>query len=135
MASAPGMQKVAEDTANWAQDAALSLAQNMLTANPDINVIWGQADAMAQGAAEAVRLANLGHPVLVVGFDGDVTALPDVASGKLAATMVQQVVGMGELSVTTALDLVNGKTVPPEQLQEAFLATKDNVAEYIAQHP
>jgi len=135
MATAPGFKKVAEDTANWAQDAALSLAQNMLTANSNIDVIWGQADAMAQGAAQAVKLANVGHPVLVVGFDGDTTALPDIKSGKFAATMVQQVVKMGQMSVTSAIDLVNGKKLPATQLQPAFLATKDNVDQYISQHP
>lgn len=136
MTEAPGFHKVAEDTANWAQDAALSLAQNMLTAHPNIDVMWGQADAMAQGAAQAVKLAHLDHSTLVVGFDGDTTALPDVKTGKLAATMVQQVVKMGQLSVQDAIKLAKKEgTLPPTQLLPAFLATKDNVQQYITQHP
>ena len=35
----------------------------------------------------------------------------------------------------SALDAVNGKTLPKEQLQEAVLTTKDNVGPYIEKHP
>ena len=44
----------------------------MLQAHPDISVFFGQADAMALGAAQAVKVANVGHKVWIVGFDGDV---------------------------------------------------------------
>ena len=52
--------------------------------------------------------------------------------------MVQQTQLMGRMAVENALKLINGETVPPEQLLEAFLLTKDQAdkaKEYIATHP
>ena len=135
---APGMKIVAEQTADWSQDKGFAVAQDMIQANRDIDVFWGQADAMALGAAQAVANANLNPKPLVVGFDGDIAGLQAIRDGKIDATMVQQTQLMGRLAVSSALDIIEGKTVPATQLQEAFLLTKEDKAkaeEYIAQHP
>jgi len=132
------MKIVAQQPADWAQDKAFSVAQDMIQANPDIDVFWGQADAMALGAAQAVANANLSPKPMVVGFDGDKAGLQAVRDGKVDATMVQQTQLMGKMAVDSAIDLVNGQSVPAEQLQEAFLLTKNDKAKaekYIAQHP
>lgn len=135
---APGMKVVTQQSADWAQDKAFNVAQDMIQANRDIDVFWGQADAMALGAAQAVANANLSPKPMVVGFDGDKAGLQAVRDGKVDATMVQQTQLMGRLAVDSAIKLVNGETVPEQQLQEAFLLTSDDKAkadEYIAQHP
>jgi hypothetical protein len=52
--------------------------------------------------------------------------------------MVQQTQEMGRLALQSACGLVNGEDVPPEQLQEAFLLTKDDqqkAEEYLTTHP
>ena len=135
---APGMKVVTQQQADWAQDKAFSVAQDMIQANPDIDVFFGQADAMALGAAQAVANANLDPEPMVVGFDGDKAGLQAVRDGKVDATMVQQTQLMGRLAVESAIKLVNGETVPEQQLQEAFLLTSEDKAkadEYISQHP
>ena len=135
---APGMKVVTQQQADWAQDKAFSVAQDMIQANPDIDVFFGQADAMALGAAQAVANANLDPEPLILGFDGDKAGLQAISDGKIDATMVQQTQLMGRLAVDSALEIINGQEVPAEQLQEAFLLTKDDKAkaeEYIAEHP
>jgi ribose transport system substrate-binding protein len=135
---APGIKVVAQQPADWAQDKAFSVAQDMLQANPNINIMWGQADAMALGAAQAVSNANVPQDVLIAGFDGDFAGLEAVRDGTIDATMVQQTQEMGRLAVQSACDVVNGEDVPAEQLQEAFLLTKDDpqkAQEYIDTHP
>ena len=72
---------------------------------------------------------------MVVGFDGDVAGLKAIQKGTLAATMTQKSQFMGRLAVDSALDLIAGKTVPAQQLQDAVLTTKANVAPLLAQHP
>ena len=42
---------------------------------------------------------------------------------------------MGKLALQSAIDLIGGKTLPAEQLQDAALTTKENVDQYIANHP
>jgi ribose transport system substrate-binding protein len=136
LANCPGLKVVAKQASKqWHQDEGFSIAQDMLQRNPNITVFFGRADALALGAAQAVKVANLDHPVVVVGFDGDTAGLLAVQNGTLAATMTQKTQYMGKLALDSALDLIAGKPVPKEQLQPAVLTTKDNVAQYIAQHP
>ena len=97
------MKVVTQQQADWAQDKAFSVAQDMIQANPDIDVFFGQADAMALGAAKAVANANLDPEPMVVGFDGDKAGLQAVRDGKVDATMVQQTQLMGRLAVESAI--------------------------------
>jgi ribose transport system substrate-binding protein len=136
--SAPGMTVVAQQPADWSQDKGFAVAQDMIQAHPDITVFWGQADAMALGAAQAAANANMNPKPMVLGFDGDKAGIQAVHDGKLDATMVQQTQLMGRMAVDSAIDIVNGKQVPAVQLQEAFLLTSDDkakAAEYLANHP
>jgi ribose transport system substrate-binding protein len=119
----------------WMQDEGFAIAQDMLQRHPDITVFFGRADALALGAAQAVKVGNLDHKVVVVGFDGDVAGLKAVRDGILTATMTQQTQGMGRLALQSALDLIAGKTLPKDQLQDAVLTTNENVEPYIAKHP
>ena len=136
LAKFPDLKVVAKQASNaWAQDEGFAIGQDMLQRYPDITVFFGRADALALGAAQAAKVANLSDKIIVVGFDGDVAGLKAVESGTLKATMTQKTQGMGKQALESALDLIEGKTVPKEQLQEAVLTTKENVKPYIEQHP
>lgn len=136
LAACGGLSVVAKQASQeWSQSEGFSIAQDMLQRHPDITVFFGRADGLALGAAQAVKVGNLDHPVMVVGFDGDVAGLKAVQKGTLAATMTQKTQFMGKLAVDSSLDLIAGKSVPAEQLQEAVLTTKANVAPFIAKHP
>jgi ribose transport system substrate-binding protein len=128
--------KIVEKQASkmWAQDEGFSIAQDILQRNPTINVIFGQADALALGAAQAAKVAGKKN-MIVVGFDGDAAALKALKAGKFNATMTQQTQYMGRLALRSAIDLVNGLFVPPTQLMNATLTTKDNVDQFIKVHP
>jgi ribose transport system substrate-binding protein len=131
----PGLQVVAKQPADWDQDKGFAIAQNMLQVHPDVSVFWGQADAMALGAAQAVRVANAGHKVTVAGFDGDYAGLRAVRDGVIDATMTQQTQRMGRMAVQSSQELIAGKKPPKQQLLPAFLTTKANAAKYLASHP
>jgi ribose transport system substrate-binding protein len=136
LANCPGLQVVAKQASNmWMQDEGFSIAQDMLQRHPDITVFFGRADALALGAAQAVKVANVDHKVWVVGFDGDRAGLEAVKNGVLDATMTQQTQRMGRLALQSGLDLIAGKSVPKEQLQPATLTTKGNVEPFIENHP
>ena len=136
LASCTGLDVVAKQASQeWSQAEGFSIAQDMLQRHPGITVFFGRADGLALGAAQAVKVGNLDHPVMVVGFDGDVAGLKAVQKGTLAATMTQKTQFMGKLAVDSALDLIAGKSVPAQQLQEAVLTTKANVAPFLVKHP
>jgi ribose transport system substrate-binding protein len=132
----PGIEVVAEQWSQiWSQDEGFQLTQNMLQAHPDVTIVWGQADALALGAAQAVKVANLPQRIWVAGFDGDTAALEALRDGVFDVTATQQTQHMGRLAVDSAIKLKAGEEVPPQQLLEATLTTKDNVAQFIAEHP
>ena len=132
----PDIEVVAEQWSQiWSQDEGFQMTQNMLQANPDVKIVWGQADALALGAAQAVKVANLPQRIWVAGFDGDTAALTALRDGVFDVTATQQTQYMGRLAVDSAIDLVDGKDVPKEQLLEATLTTTDNVEQFIENHP
>lgn len=135
MTACPGITEAARQASNaWAQDEGFAIGQDMLQRNPNINIIFGRADALALGAAQAAKVAGV-TDALIVGFDGDRAGLEAVKSGTLKATMTQQTQGMGRLALQSALDLIAKKEVPAIQLQPGTLTTVDNVDGFIAEHP
>ncbi|WP_236671137.1 sugar ABC transporter substrate-binding protein [Streptomyces sp. 7-21] len=135
---APGINVIAQQPADWAQDKAYAVAQDMLQAHRDIDIFFGQADAMALGAAQALRGAGGKGDTLIVGFDGDIAGIEAVRRGTIDATMVQQTRRMGRMAVQTALDIIRGKDVPAEQLLPAELLTSDDTEQatrFLEHHP
>lgn len=136
MTNCPGIKEVGREASKmWMKDEGFNIAQNMLQRDPQITIFFGRADALALGAAQAAKSANLGHKIWVVGFDGDLAGLKAVKDGTLDGTMTQRTQFMGKLALTSALDLIKGKKLPAEQLQDAALTTKENVDQYIGNHP
>ncbi|MCB1714047.1 MAG: sugar ABC transporter substrate-binding protein [Candidatus Competibacteraceae bacterium] len=132
----PGITVVAEQWSQiWSQDEGFQITQNMLQAHPNVSIVWGQADALALGAAQAVKVANLPQQIWVAGFDGDTAALTALRDGVFDVTATQQTQYMGRLAVDSAIALANGENVPAEQLLEATLTTADNVEQFIENHP
>jgi ribose transport system substrate-binding protein len=136
LAENPGVEVVGEQYSNiWSQDEGFQLTQNLLQANPDVTMIFAQADALALGAAQAVEVAGLPQEIYVAGFDGDTAALEALRDGAFDVTATQQTQLMGRLAVDSAIALVAGEEVPAEQLQDATLTTAENVEPFIETHP
>ncbi|OWV71714.1 sugar ABC transporter substrate-binding protein [Rhizobium sp. R339] len=132
----PDVKVVAEQYSNiWSQDEGFQIMQNMLQANPDISIVFAQADGLALGAAQAIKVANPSQKIVVGGFDGDTAALEALSKGVFNVTATQQTQKMGRDAVENAAKLVAGEKVPPVQLLDATLTTKENVAGFIANHP
>ncbi|ARO30479.1 MULTISPECIES: sugar ABC transporter substrate-binding protein [unclassified Rhizobium] len=132
----PDVKVVAEQYSNiWSQDEGFQIMQNMLQANPDVSIVFAQADALALGAAQAIKVAKPSQKIVVGGFDGDTAALEALSKGVFDVTATQQTQKMGRDAVENAAKLVAGEKVPPVQLMDATLTTKENVAGFIANHP
>ena len=132
----PGVKIVAEQYSNiWGQDEGFQIMQNMLQAHPDVSIVFAEADALALGAAQAIKVANPSQKIWVGGFDGDTAALEALKNGTFDVTATQQTQLMGRTAVQDAIKLVAGEKLPAEQLLDATLTTKDNVAGFIANHP
>lgn len=123
----PDIEVVGEATANWDETEALRATQGILTANPDLDAVFGESDAMAMGAAKAAQQAGVAEGMYFVGIDGFPTMFQAVADGLTSATMAQQPYYMGELAVRNALELLGGGTIPELQYQDTVLINAETV--------
>lgn len=133
-----GVELVDQQWSNqWSPDEGFSIAQNMLTAHPDITMIFGQADGLAMGAAKAVDVAGLSDKIIIGGYDGDGAALEYLAKceGPFVVTATQSTRRMGVLAVDSAIAVAAGEPVPETQVSEAVLTTCDNAPGFVADHP
>lgn len=111
---------VSKQTANFNRSEGMTVMENMLQANPDIQGVFAHNDEMALGAVEAIA----GKDIVVVGFDATDDAQTAVAEGRMAATVAQKPDLMGATAVETAQKLATGETVEKEIPVEVELITQ-----------
>lgn len=126
LANYPDIKVVAEQTANWDETEAFKATQNILTANPDLDAVFAESDAMSLGAAKAAREAGR-TDLISVGIDGFPTMFDGIKDGLTQATMAQIPYKMGQMGVENAIKVLNGETVPELQYQDTVLVTAENV--------
>jgi len=118
-----GMKVVAQQPANFDRAQGLSVSENLLQGNSDVQAIFAQNDEMALGAVQA--LAGKNKKVLVVGFDGTPDGKKAVQDGQMAATVAQQPEEIGRLGVETAKKLVDKQSVDKSIAVPLKLLTKE----------
>ncbi|MBD8025148.1 ribose ABC transporter substrate-binding protein RbsB [Ureibacillus sp. Re31] len=96
-------------TANFDRGEGLTVMENMLQANPEIEAVFAQNDEMALGALEAIEAA--GKNIVVIGFDATDDALAKIKEGKLAASVAQKPEEIGKAAIETAVAYLNGEKV------------------------
>ena len=106
----PGMKLVAKQPANFDRAQGLTVMENILQANKDIQGVFAQNDEMALGAQRAIEEAGLKN-VVIVGFDATADGVAAVKAGKLGATVQQKPELIGKTGVDTAQRLIEGKPV------------------------
>ena len=128
LADYPGVEIVATQTANYQRSEGLTVAQNILQANPELDAFLPMNDEMALGAVEAIRSANV--DVLAIGIDGGADAIAAVKEGTLVATVAQQSKLMGKLAIEQAKLLAEGQQIEAQQPVDVLVINADNVADY-----
>ncbi|WP_397428376.1 ribose ABC transporter substrate-binding protein RbsB [Priestia flexa] len=114
---------VAKQSADFDRTKGLTVMENVLQGNPDIQAVFAHNDEMALGAIEAIT--SSGKDIAVIGFDGNEDALKAVESGALTATVAQQPELIGELAVKAAKDVLQGKKVEEKISAPLKLVTKE----------
>lgn len=131
----PGINVVAEQTANWEVEQGYNVFQNMLQANPDLDLVFASNDNMGLGAFRAIKEA--GKDVTVIGYDAIPAALNAIKAGEFAGTIAQFPAEMGEMGVQAVLKLVNGESIPEYNQTGSkliFAANVDWFVEYLEQY-
>ncbi|WP_028473139.1 sugar ABC transporter substrate-binding protein [Nocardioides alkalitolerans] len=118
---------VARQPGDWTAEGAQSACQNMISANPDLDIVYAQSDDMAVGCAQAVQAA--GADAVVVGIGGSQLGIDGVRSGDILGTVCFKPRDLGELAMQTIYDHLTGA----EEREAEFVSyetpaiTADNV--------
>ncbi len=124
------LEVVAKQTANFDRAQGMSVMENMLQANGNIQGIFAANDEMALGAVEAI--AGAGKDIVVVGFDATDDAIEAIKAGRMDATIAQQPALIGKTAVENAAKLISGQTIPTSIPVEVTLVNIKNVETYAA---
>ncbi|MFC4599490.1 substrate-binding domain-containing protein [Cohnella hongkongensis] len=128
----PDMKLIAEQTAEWNRDKALTLMQNWLQAHDgQIQGVFAQNDEMGMGALKALEDAGVKQDIVLVSVDAIADALQAVKDGRLDATVFQNAAAQGGGAVETALKIIRNEPYEKEVFVPFELVTQDNVDQYL----
>ena len=111
-------------------DGATKTMEDLLNAYPDqIDIVLCHNDDTAIGAMNACKSAGI---VIIVGFDGNASAVDLILAGEMIkATVAQQPYEMGYQAVEAALAAINGETVEEVINAPVTVVTAENGQEYL----
>jgi ribose transport system substrate-binding protein len=112
------------------QDTALSAAENLMTANPDMTAIYATGEPALLGAVAAVESQGRQGDVKVFGWDLTPSAIAGIDSGYVVAVIQQDPAGMGAAAVEALVTITNGGTVERNISVPVTIVTKENVDEF-----
>ena len=113
---------VSSQAADFDRQKGLSVMENIIQGNKDIQVVFAHNDEMALGAAKAIKSSNIN--AMVIGFDGGDDALDAIEKGEMKATVAQQPDLIGALGVQLAEKIYNGESVDKEIAADLKVVSK-----------
>ncbi|MEL6269708.1 MAG: sugar ABC transporter substrate-binding protein [Chloroflexota bacterium] len=123
----------------YVEDTGFEAATDMLTANPDIDVIASVGDQMILGAELAVQDAGLEGEVALIGQGGNIDAYEAVVEGRWFATIANIPYTNGRIAGQMALQALDGSLIvtsvnmydqsPPYPASGAII-TAENAADF-----
>ncbi|MBU6348632.1 MAG: substrate-binding domain-containing protein [Chloroflexi bacterium] len=107
---AGNIEVVCQQTGNFNRDGGLTVTENCLASNPDVQAIVAANDDMALGAIEAAKAAGVAIPI--IGFDALPEALLAVRDGALYGSVEQFPGGQSRTALQTIVNFIVAGTAP-----------------------
>ena len=127
---------VAVNNADWLREKAITVAEEMLQTNDEIDLFLALNDPMAEGAYIAAKNAGKEGDILFVGFDGLPTpdgGIRSVMDGRLSMTQVYPTGGTEGIESAYQL-LVEGKELDKTLTLTSEIVVPDNAEELLAKY-
>lgn len=112
------------------QDIALTAAENLMTANPDMNALYATGEPALIGAISAVSSQQMTDRVKVFGWDLTAQAVKGIDEGWIVAVVQQDPYQEGVAGVETILKIKSGESVPASIDIPVTIVTKENVDKF-----
>ena len=127
---------VAVNNADWLREKAITVAEEMLQTNDEIDLFLALNDPIAEGAYIAAKNAGKEGDILFVGFDGLPTpdgGIRSVMDGRLSMTQVYPTGGTEAIESAYQL-LVEGKELDKTLTLTSEIVVPDNAEELLAKY-
>ena len=133
-----GVKIVASQPGDFNPDKGLTVMENILQAQDDIDAVYTHDDDMAQGVVQAIRNAGRDDEMFLTGVGGSQDAMQQIKEGGLyrATFLYNPNMAASAVNMARLIGLGQGfaELVPPEVPRQvvvpAAVVTKDNVAQY-----
>ncbi len=133
-----GIRIVASQPGDFNPDKGLTVMENILQAQSDIDAVYTHDDDMAQGVVQAIRNANRDDEMFLTGVGGSQDAMQQIKEGGLyrATFLYNPNMAGSAVNMARLIGLGEGfsELVPPEVPRQvvvpAAVVTQDNVDEY-----
>ena len=107
----PDIEIVAVQSGESKREKGLSVMENILQSNPDVQGVFAVNDMMGLGALQAVQAAQR-DDIVIVGFDATEEAVKYIKEGSaLKASVAQNPVELGKTTMETMLKVIAGEQV------------------------
>ena len=122
---------VGRGATNCTEELGINVAQDLLTANPELKAIYAACGPPAAGAAQAIKNAGIASDaIILVGFDFCCGEKEALEAGIEDASVAQFPAKMAELGVDALVKSIKGEKVESLIDSGAALVTKDNMANF-----
>jgi fructose transport system substrate-binding protein len=112
-----------QDVTAGNQEGGLKAMENLLIAEPDINVVYTINEPAAAGAYEALRAMGRENDVLIVSVDGGCPGVQYVKDGVIGATSQQYPLQMAALGIEAIKSFAEGGEKPTPTEGKDFVDT------------
>lgn len=121
---------VAQQSSEGQLEQAMSVMEEIIQRNPEIDVVMALNDPTAMGAIAALQAAESEEGVLIYGVDGAPEAKQMIKDGKMTASAAQSPITIGTTAAQVAYDILAGKEVEKEIFVDVIFIDIHNVDEY-----
>ena len=133
LAANPGIEVVADQAADAQREKAITVMENILQANPEIDAVIGHNDNTALGAYQAVLDAGREDEMIITGFDAQEELLRYLAAGdeRVAMSVDQSPFMQGYSGVESVVKVLKGEAVEEWVPTGGSLVTTANAQEVL----
>lgn len=123
----PGLDMAVDQADHSDANQALNVTNNILTAHPDLDGIFGSNEPSVVGAAQAVTQRGLKGKVVMVGWDAAPDEVKGLQSGEISALIVQNPFRMGFDSVVAAVENIRKGVKVSDEDTGVYVVTGKNM--------
>jgi ribose transport system substrate-binding protein len=123
----PNVRIVARQFSMSDRAKGMAVAENFLTAQPDLDGMFASSEPSSVGAALALKSRGLAGKVKLVAFDASDDLVEDLKDGSIDALVAQDPFKMGYEAVKTLVDKLKGANPPKVIDLSATVVTKGDL--------